>query len=444
MKFAKTKRIIRLTAATLLSVLLMSSCGKGSPVPLGSTPVSSTAHGSSQPHASDLSSQPSQVSQPTSSAQTADKPNDGVRGMWLAYFEIGSMYKSKNGFAAEFDSALKKCEEYGINNLYVHVRSHCDAYYNSDLFPWSAYLTGEQGKDPQADPLQIMIDKAHAKGIKLHAWINPYRVALNSTDLELLDDKNPAKIWLTDSNPDNDSWVVECKGSLYLNPAEVSVQQLVADGVREIVEKYNVDGIHFDDYFYPTTEESFDEKEYATYRTLVSSNPLPLGDWRRANVNAMVSTVYKAVKSIRPDCVFGISPMASISNNYNTVYADVAAWLEGGYVDYIMPQLYFGFEYPKEQSRFDNLLKEWLNLFENHSAKLYIGLGAYRIGATDKDNVEWSKYDDILSRQAKLLNQEDGVSGWVLYSYSTFFADTDQAKAERENFLKTINSTDGE
>jgi len=365
-----------------------------------------------------------------------------LRGMWFSYYEIGDMYKSKDGFAASFEKALDKCLAYGINNIYVHVRSHCDAYYKSAIFPWSAYLTDTQGADPQIDPLQIMIELAHRKRIKIHAWINPYRVSLISTDLSLLADNNPAKIWLTDDDTANDTFVVECNGGLYLNPAEVAVQHLVAEGVREIVQNYSVDGIHFDDYFYPTNDEAFDEAHYATYRTQVSSNPLELADWRRANVNAMVNTVYNAVKNINPHCVFGISPMASVENNYHTVYADIKAWLKGGYIDYVMPQLYFGFEYPQESSRFDNLLNEWCALFENYNAHLYIGLGAYRIGSTDEDNIEWSQHSDILSRQAELINKTDGVSGWVMYSYSSFFAEQEANSLERDNFYKVIKSTE--
>lgn len=442
MKLVKIRRVISFAASVAAVLALLASCGDSQPVSTSAKPSSAASSAASSKESALSSSVSSAASQSSSSdlSEPDEQTEQQLRGMWITYFELCKMYESKSGFEAEFDKALDKCLTLGINNVYVHARSHCDAYYKSDIFPWSAYLTGTQGKEPKLDPLQIMTEKAHEKGIKLHAWINPYRVALNSTDLGLLSDKNPAKIWLTDDDPSNNSWVVVCKGGLYLNPAEVQVQQLVADGVREIVQKYDVDGIHFDDYFYPTTDESFDEAHYAAYRAMVSSNPLPLADWRRANVNAMVSTVYKAVKSIDPNCIFGISPMASIHNNYHTVYADVKAWLAGGYVDYIMPQLYFGFEYPKENTRFDFLLTEWCTLFKQYKAKLYIGLGAYRIGATDTDNIEWSQHSDILSRQAALINKTDGVSGWVIYSYSSFFAESEAAGKERENFINTIKN----
>ena len=426
------KNFCRILSA-LLVFLVMSGCATytGSPVPTEKT--------------SSTSSSPSSKLENLSTAKPAFIDGQ-LRGMWFSYYELGQLFRSKQGFAAAFNEALDKCLEYGINNVYVHVRSHCDAYYKSEIFPWSAYLTDTQGVDPQIDPLQIMIDAAHSRGIKIHGWINPYRVSLTSTDLSLLADNNPAKIWLTDDDTTNDNWVAEWEGGLYLSPAEVQVTELIASGVREIVTNYDVDGIHFDDYFYPTTEEIFDEAQYALYRTQVSGVPLELEQWRRANVNAMVNTVHNAVKAIKPECIFGISPMASIENNYHTVYADIAAWLEGGYVDYVMPQLYFGFEYPQEKSRFDNLLNEWSELFKTTNAKLYIGLGAYRIGSTDRDNIEWSEHDDILARQAELINKSPQVSGWVMYSYSSFFADDELTATQRQNFIHSVKiiQNDGE
>ncbi len=377
-----------------------------------------------------------------SSPETAPtaSPADEMRGMWVTYFELGALFDAPEGFQAGFRALLDRCEGAGINALFVHVRSHCDAYYPSALFPWSRYVSGmkgEQGKDPGFDPLAFMIGETHARGMAFHAWVNPYRVLYDSTDLSDLCDSNPAKRWLTDGDPDNDSWVCEAQGGLYLNPAVEQVQALVVSGVREIVDAYEVDGVHFDDYFYPTTEETFDEKEYAAYRASVWDDPLPLADWRRAHVNAMVSRVYGAVKASRPACRFGISPMAGIRNNYETVFADVAAWAKGGYVDYLMPQLYFGFEYPKEESRFDRLLADWKAVAGSSGPALYIGLGAYRIGATDANNLEWSQHHDLLARQVRCL-RESACGGFCLYSYSTYFADREDCAQEREALAREL------
>ncbi len=374
--------------------------------------------------------------QASSQAQNGATPqSDELKGMWIAFFELGQMFESENGFESEFLAALDKCVESGFNAVFVHVRSHCDAYYASAIFPRSKYC-GSAAFD--FDPLEFMVEQAHIRGIELHAWINPYRVMSDSTDIASLDDKSPAKIWLSDGDDRNDSYVTEYDGGLYLNPAEAEVHRLIADGVREIVKGYAVDGIHFDDYFYPTVDESFDEAQYAAYRAAAVSNPLPLNAWRRANVSAMVAAVYNAVKAERGECVFGISPMASIAANYSTVYADCAEWLEAGIVDYIMPQLYFGFEYEDESMRFDSLLKAWNELVNSSPKKLYIGLGSYRVGTTSSGLEEWSKNADILARQIELL-RADGVSdGFVIYSYTTFYKEDELSSAVRSSVAKAM------
>ncbi len=437
------------TLLLCLVFVLMSGCSANQKTDVSSASSSKnvTLQASSKASSSKVSTKPSSSAQSVESEVASSRQsvageavvlNDRLRGMWISFFEIQVMCESKKGFRYEFAKALDQCADYGTNSVYVHVRSHCDAYYKSDIFPWSVYVTGEQGKAPDFDPLEIMIEEAHKRDIQIHAWINPYRVSTQSTDLALLSDLNPAKKWLTDDDETNDYRVVECDGGLYLNPCDIEVQRLIVDGVREIVKYYNVDGVHFDDYFYPTTEEWFDEPQYAEYLMSVSSNPLSLDDWRRANVNSMVGAVYNAVKDVRSNCIFGISPMASIENNYHTVFADIKAWLDGGYVDYVMPQLYFGFEYPSEKSRFDVLLDQWIKLFDNYEQRLYIGLGAYRIGSTDVDNIEWSEHNDILSRQLKHIDSVGKTDGYVIYSYQTFFKDDERTAAERQNLLNVI------
>ena len=443
----KKKKICMLAAA--VTAVIMTACAVFGAMKLtvsGSSATSSAASprkgeplGSSSKSAASADSGSSDAASSGISSPDIVTYEDGekgeLRGMWITYFELANMFTAKEGFDAAFGKALDKSLEYGVNAAFVHVRSHADAYYPSNSFPWSKYVTGhtgKQGTDPGFDPLERMITLCHERGIEFHAWVNPYRVTFDSEDLTLLSNDNQAKIWLTDGDESNDSWIIHAKGGLYFNPAVPEVQSYIIDGVREIVQSYNVDGIHFDDYFYPSRDESIDEKEYAAYRASVHGTPLELADWRRANVNVLVSSVYYAIKSCNRKCVFGISPMASIGNNFVTVYADCKAWLDGDYIDYIMPQLYFGFEYPKESSRFDRLLDEWEELFSGRRQKLYIGLGAYRIGATDENNVEWSEHDDMLARQIQCIREGGGSDGFVFYSYTSFFADDERHIAERK------------
>ncbi len=434
------KRIMAASSAALITCVLVCAV-------LFGTYLGANGAGSAFSQSKTVSKLGAHLSRPAVSADSSAAQGEGeasasLRGMWITYFEIAGMFDSENGFKSEFDAALDKCLDYGINAVFVHTRSHLDAYYPSELFPWSKYVSGikgTQGKAPDFDPLEYMITAAHERSIEFHAWVNPYRVAHDSTDISLLADSNPAKKWLTDKDTSNDTWVREANGGLYLNPAVPEVQALVVSGVREITDKYNVDGVHFDDYFYPTTLDSFDEKEYAHYRASVWGTPLSIGDWRRANVNGLIERVWATVKGSAPDCDFGISPMASISNNYSTVYADIAAWLDGNFVDYVMPQLYFGFEYPKKASTFTALLEEWDTLFEGRQQALYVGLAAYKIGSTDEANAEWSQHDDMLSRQITRLNSDKLCDGYVFYSLTTFFADSERHKTERLNVKNKLN-----
>ena len=400
----------------------------------------SAADGTSSARRTASVSAASAPSEETASALslTATPPADEMRGVWVTYFELGNLFDAPEGFAAAFEALLEKCAGMGINALFVHVHSHCDAYYPSEIFPWSKYCTGivgTQGVDPGFDPLDYMVTATHEKGMAFHAWINPYRVLFDSQDLTLLSDDNPAKIWLTDDDPDNDTYVRPAGEGLYLNPAVQEVQGLVAEGVREIVSRYPVDGVHFDDYFYPTQDEAFDEREYAAYRAAVWDDPLPLDDWRRANVTAMIARSYEAVHNTRPGCVFGIGPLPDIPGNVNKVFADVGTWVETGVVDYLMPQLYFGFAYPDERYNFETLLGNWCALTKDSGVALYVGLAAYRIGTDEPEHAEWNERHDILARQVD-RGRQVGCAGYCIYSYSALFVDDDAHAAERANLLQ--------
>lgn len=338
-------------------------------------------------------------------------------GVWLTYSELGN-FAEKN-FEEEFDKCIEKCKDMGINNIFVHVRPFCDAVYKSEIYPQSKYVEAYNG-----DALEYMVNAAHKCGIKIHAWINPYRVSMVSNDINTLPVDSPAKQWLTDDNTENDKNVCITENGIYLNPAENEVKKLILKGVREIIENYSVDGVHLDDYFYPTTAVSFDETSYGEYKQTVHV-PLDLGDWRRQNVNSLIHTLYCAIKAYNKDIMFGISPAADIDRCYNELYADIEGWAHGGYVDYIMPQLYFGFEYPIERFRFDKLLPVWQAMLEDTNAALFVGLANYKIGTDNEpDKQEWNKENDIIAQQITYLREEK-IGGFVFFSYSSLFSDKD-------------------
>lgn len=252
-----------------------------------------------------------------SGCSPADNANENISkqnyitGVWVSYSELDTMLMGD--FKTEFNVAVQNCLSRGITDMFVHVRPFCDSYYPSELFPLRA-TAATHG----FDVLEYMINVCHQSGIKFHAWLNPYRVRTADNDISNLHENSPAKIWLSDETVDNDI-NVSTVGGIYLNPAESEVRALIIDGIREIIDNYSVDGIHFDDYFYHTTESIFDEQSYSAYCS-EAQKPLALDDWRRANVNALISGAYTAIKFKNKDIVFSISPSASIDENYNKIW----------------------------------------------------------------------------------------------------------------------------
>lgn len=367
---------------------------------------------------------------PEKEVTKATKESDDMVGLWITYSELSSFSKSEKGFVAAFSEAVQRSKEIGINTFFVHTRAFCDAVYPSEIFPFASYI-----ERSDTDLLYSMVEICHQNDMEFHAWINPYRISTASNDINTLPDDSPAKRWLSDENPDNDKNICIIDSGIYLNPAESDCKRLVLDGVREIIDTYDVDGIHIDDYFYPTTNASFDKVSYEAYSGSCEQ-PLTLEEWRRKNVNSLINSIYCTVKAKDPNIMFGVSPAADLDRNYNTLYADIEGWLGGGYVDYIMPQLYFGFEYPVEQFKFDNLIVKWMDLTANKDAQLYCGLAPYKIGTnTEADRDEWNNYDDIIARQIKLI-KENKLDGYAFFSYTSLFSDNELNRRQLENIMR--------
>lgn len=340
-----------------------------------------------------------------------NKKSDYITGVWVSFSELDAMLLGD--FKTEFDAAVQNCKARHITDMFVHVRPYCDSYYRSQFFPLRA-TAATQG----FDILEYMITTCHQNGIKFHAWLNPYRVKTADSNISTLPDSSPAKRWLTDETPDNDINVL-CNGGVYLNPASSEVRALILGGIREIIDNYAVDGIHFDDYFYPTTDTSFDEQSYTDYCDS-TKKPLSLDDFRRANVNALISSVYTAIKFKSKDIVFSVSPSASIKENFNVHYADVDTWIDNNCVDYIIPQLYFGFDYPVEEYRFETLVAEWEKITKQTSVKLLIGLATYKIDTENEpDKLEWSNGRNVINDQIEICKKSPNIAGHIFFSYSS-------------------------
>lgn len=388
--------------------------------------------------------------QPAESNNTngVGKGNDEeMRAMWISYLEYMDMPKNEAGFKAAIDQMFDRCVQMNMNAVIVHVRSHSDAMYPSAYYPWAIFASGTQGVDPGYDPLAYMVSAAHNRGLEFHAWLNPYRVTGYGSYWDQTSAASPAKIWLSDGDPTNDRWVLLHKGEYYLNPSVPQTRQLVIDGIKEIVSNYDVDGIHFDDYFYPTVKDSdpsqaFDQPEYAA-----SGSGMSIADWRRNNVNLLVKDIYSAVKAINPSVEFGISPAGNVDNlrRNDSYFVDIDRWLsQPGYIDYIMPQLYWGFERRDAQGNiaayaYENNLKTWMQLTAKGNAKLYIGLNMANAGTAVSDNnsvSEWLRYNDVIARQVTAARVTGKVSGFAFFRYGMF----NQSAAQQEvaNLLQVL------
>ena len=367
-----------------------------------------------------------------SSKATADTPesDEEMRGVWVSYMELSmenESSKTQKAFEDKFTEIAQKCRESGFNTIIVNVRPFCDALYKSNYFPWSHILTGTQGENPQYDALQIMCDICKENNLKIHAWINPYRVSSNET---------PKK--LSDNNPyiKNSEIGIKTDNGIFLDPSNETAQQLISDGVKEIAENYDVDGIQFDDYFYPTEDESFDKKQYEAYiEKYGKENSMSLDNWRMQNVNTLICKVYRTIKSVDSSVEFGISPQGNIGNN-DGLYADVKSWCTcKGFADYICPQIYFSLENPA--LTFEDCLDSWTSLDFDENVKLYVGLGGYKAGNGEYDEETWLLSDSILADEYDILRNNKSVRGFMLYSYNSLEDDT--AKKEINNLINALN-----
>ena len=371
--------------------------------------------------------------EPAPSPQTAPNPalpSGEWRAVWVSYLEFAEMdFSSESAFRADAAALMDNCLSLGLNTVIAQVRPFGDALYRSSLFPWSHLCTGVQGQDPGFDPLDVLLQEAHTRGISVEAWVNPYRLRSSAAMPPNLADGN-----LANTHPE---WVCTVDEGLYLNPAEPAAADYVVQGVAELVQNYAVDGIHFDDYFYPTTDESIDAAQFA------ASGAGNLAAWRRENVTALVRAVHDTVKAADPTLRFGISPQGNPDNDENQQYSDVTGWLASGggdaVVDYLCPQVYWGqgFALHNGSTRFafENIVPAWLAYPRAADVALYFGLGAYRVGVGDGGSNEnslsgWSTGRALADQVAFL--REQGAGGWALYRYGSLFGPEQTSLAAAE------------
>ena len=380
------------------------------------------------------------TTQKTTVPTTQAKPvvsSSEMRAIWISCYDYTSAAgKTRAQYKAVTDSMFKTIKSNGFNTAFVHLRANSDAFYKSDIFPYSKYIAGSEGASLSFDPFEVLLESAKANGISVHGWINPFRVSTQN-NVNTLSASNPAKKILDSGNTDGRVCVIS--NGIYYNPASTENHKLILDGVREIINKYDIDGIHIDDYFYPTTAASFDSAQYNAYKN--SGGTLSLSKWRISNVNSFVSALYSTVKAKDSSLIVSISPSGQVDKTLNEAYADCRLWLsQKGYADIIIPQIYFGFNHQTED--FNKLLNQWATLPRHSSVKLVCGIAAYKCAKEDSyagtGKKEWTQSTDILARQTKAIRNNKNYSGIAVFSYSDL--NRSACKTEIDNMKKEFLS----
>ena len=351
------------------------------------------------------------------------QPKYEFRAVWVATVDNidwpSTKYLSTDSQKAEFIKLLDMHKRNGMNAIVAQIRPATDAFYPSQYEPWSEWLTGTQGKPPTPyyDPLEFMITETHARGMEFHAWLNPYRAEFNIAASSI------AATHITRIHPE---WFLVYGDKKYFDPGNKDVQKFVGYVVQDIVNRYQVDAIHFDDYFYPYRIAGKEFPDTVSFRRY--SNGLSKDAWRRSNVDSIILSLSKIIKKENPFCKFGISPFGVWRNidkdpegsntkagqtNYDDLYADILLWLKMKWIDYVAPQLYW--EFSQKVVGFGTLIDWWSK--HSYGRQLFIGQGIYR--AQETRSVAW-KNPDELPNQIKRIRQYPQVQGSIYFSSKTF------------------------
>ena len=363
--------------------------------------------------------------------RTSIKKEEETRAIFVSYIELNKYIKGNDYEISKRNirKIIKNIKRLKCNTIILQVRSASDAIYKSNIYPMSLNIVNTE-YDDYYDVLDYFIKESHKSNVKVIAWINPYRIR-TTCDKTTITEKNPAYKYL-------DSDIVYINNGIYYNPSKQETEDLIVKGVEEVL-NYDVDGILFDDYFYP--DNNIDKKDYEEY--IKNNEFIEEKNYRLNIVNKMIKRVYKTCKN--KNIKFGISPDGNIDNNYNKNYADVKSWLKSNeYIDFIMPQIYYGFY--NSTRDYIKVTKEWENLIENKDIELYIALAFYKVGMEDKYAKsgfnEWIDNDNIIMREILLSRNLKNYKGFSLFRYENIFNEEIYTKTsikEIENLKKILN-----
>ncbi len=386
------------------------------------------------------------------------------RGVWVSTV-YNLDFPSKKGilqgeYKAEYIKLLDNLEELNMNSVIFQVRPKLDAFYKSDINPWSEYLSGEQDKSPGWDPMEWMIEETHNRGMEFHAWFNPYRVTTAKENeksieeqLKGLSEKNWAR--------QNPGYVYKFDGRLYLNPGEPEVIDYINKSVMEVVENYHIDAVHFDDYFYPfkRNDSLYFQGEKATfekYKGQISN----IADWRRNNIDNLVKGLHHSIEEYNnthdKTIQFGISPFAiwshkentklasrgegsytpiTSSTSYDNQFADTRRWVKENWVDYIAPQVYWTFD--EKAAPYGEIVHWWTDVVKDTNVNLYIGHANYKINESGKGS-SW-KNPEELCNQLKFNSQYNEIKGSIFFRYKNLLK-TKDGTTENDRFIDLLKS----
>ncbi|UNK20375.1 family 10 glycosylhydrolase [Paenibacillus sp. N3/727] len=343
--------------------------------------------------------------------------NEKIRGVWISTVFNLDWPSTKNNILKqqnEYTALLDTLQDTGINAVFVQVRPAGDALYPSEIVPWSKVLTGTQGVDPGYDPLAFMVEETHRRGMEFHAWFNPFRANSETSTAGLA----PNHVALT-----HPEWMIKVNNQLMINPGIPEARQHIIDTIMEVVNGYEIDGIHLDDYFYPSNATINDA---ATYKTYNDGSYTDIGDWRRGNINTFVQTLGDSINRVKPSVEFGISPFGVWRNKsadptgsdtsagvtaYDSMYADLRTWIRNGWIDYIAPQIYWSMNFTAAD--YDKLVDWWVNEVKGTDVDLLIGHAAYKVGDL-KQEKSWHTASEIIA-QLQYNEQFNEIDGSIFF-----------------------------
>ena len=386
-----------------------------------------------------------------------------VRGIWVSNVANIDTPRGlpKEDLQKYIKNMIENIASYNINTIIYQVRPASDAFYSSKLNPWSRFLTGEEGKDPGFDVFEFVIEEAKKYNIKVHAWMNPYRVSIAPLNLENKNLEDALNEYLNTLNDMNfakrfpEHTIVDGANKVILSPSHPEVIDFVTKSIIEVAENYDVEGVHIDDYFYPYAKIPFEreEKDYLKYR---KSEQETFEDWRRRNVDMMIENIHNELKKLfskkNKKVQFGISPFAiyrthsSIKEGgwekgsynaegglqcYTELYSDVYKWMRENWIDYVVPQVYFPFERP--DVTYHDLVKWWDGIAKETNTVLYIGQGLYQMGS----NENWQNPEEI-ANQLKFNQQYKQITGTIFFTYKDLVKGQNEVKDQALDTIKIL------